>query len=117
LKAKELFELNDLKSHFTAQPNTNPNIAGIMITKAIKNKIARKDFKNAKETYDSAQHQENVRDKRKEYTRIITTQGTTQQAKDIAQKKLNKTDHVFIRKSNAGRPSTKPYAGLKQTEI
>ena len=117
LKAKELFELNDLKSHFTAQPNTNPNIAGTMITKAIKNKIARKDFKNAKDTYDPAQHQENVRDKRKEYTRIITTQGTTPQAKEIAQKKLNKTDHVFIRKSNAGRPSTKPYAGLKQTEI
>ena len=117
LNAKELFDLNDLKSHFTAQPNPNPNIAGTMITKAIKNKIARKDFKNAKDTYDSAQHQENIRDKRKEYTRIITTQGTTQQAKDIAQKKFKKTEHVFKKKSNAGRPPTNSYTGLKQTEI
>ena len=88
-----------------------------MITKAIKNKIARKDFKNAKETYEPAQHQEKVRDKRKEYTRIITTQGTTPQAKEIAQKKLNKTEHVFKRKSNAGRPPTNSYTGLKQTEL
>ncbi len=88
-----------------------------MITKAIKIKIARKDFKNAKDTYDPAHHQEKVRDKRKEYTRIITTQDTTQQAKNIAKKKLNKTDYIFIRKSNAGRPPTNPYSGLKQTEI
>ena len=117
LNAKELFELNDLKSNYTNQPNPNPEIAGSMITKAIKNKIARKDFKNAKETYDFAQHQENIRDKRKEYTRIITTQGTTQQAKDIAQKKFKKTEHVFKKKSNAGRPPTNSYTGLKQTEI
>ena len=93
------------------------NKAGSMINKAIKNKIARKDFKNAKETYEPAQHQEKVRDKRKEYTRIITTQSTTQQAKDAAQKKFNKTEHVFKRKSNAGRPPTNPYAGLKVNDF
>ena len=88
-----------------------------MITKAIKSKIARKDFKEAKDTYDPAKHQDKIRDKRKEFTRIITTQSTTHQAKEEAQKRLNKTEHLFKRKSNAGRPPSNPYTGLKQTEI
>ena len=58
LSAKEAFELNSLKSLFTARPNPNPEIAGSMITKVIKNKIARKQFKEAQETYDPAKHQE-----------------------------------------------------------
>jgi hypothetical protein len=65
LNTKESFELNDLKSHFTAQPNPNSHVAGSMITKAIKSKIARKEFKNAKDTYDPAIHQEKIRDKEK----------------------------------------------------
>ena len=117
LNAKELFELNDVKSHFTAQPNPNSKVAGSMITKAIKNKIARKDFKNAKDTYDPLQHQENIRDKRKEFARIITTKTTSPQAKEEAQRKFKKTNYVFKRKSNAGRPSTNTYSGLKQTNI
>ena len=32
-------------------------------------------------------------------------------------KKFKKTNYVFKRKSNAGRPTTNPYTGLKQTEI
>ena len=117
MSTKETFELNDLKSHFTSQPNSNKDIAGSMITKAIKSKIARKDFKDAKDTYDPAKHQDKIRDKRKEFTRIITTQSTTHQAKEEAQKRLNKTEHLFKRKSNAGRPPSNPYTGLKQTEI
>ena len=117
LNAKELFELNDLKSNYTSQPNPNKKIAGSMITKAIKNKIARKDYKTNQDTYDPTQHQEKIRDKRKEYTRIITTQSTTPQAKEEAQKKFKKTNFLFERKSNAGRPPANPYTGLKQTEI
>ena len=32
-------------------------------------------------------------------------------------KKFKKTNHVFIRKSNAGRPPANQYTGLKQTNI
>lgn len=117
LNTKETFELNNLKSFFTAQPNQNPNIAGSIITKAIKNKIARKDFKEAQDNYDPAKHQEKIREKRKEFTRIITTQSTTQQAKENAQKRLNKTEYLFKRKSNAGRPPANQFQGLKQTEL
>ncbi len=46
-KPKQLFEYNDLKTELTQQPNPNKDIAGSMITKAIKSKIARKDFKEA----------------------------------------------------------------------
>ena len=142
-KPKQLFEYNDLKTEVTGQPNPNQEIGSSMINRAVKAKLARneletkkqqkkslgvlssaiksrkarKDYKEAQDTYDPVKHQENVRDKRKEYTRIITTQGTTPQAKEIAQKKLNKTDHVFKRKSNAGRPPTNSYTGLKQTEL
>ena len=48
LNTQESFELNDLKSHFTSKPNPNPEIAGSMITKAIKNKIARKELVDKK---------------------------------------------------------------------
>ena len=39
LNAKELFELNDVKSRFTGIPNPNSKVAGTMITKAIKNNL------------------------------------------------------------------------------
>jgi hypothetical protein len=55
-----------------------------MIIKAIKNKIARKDYKMLKKLMILHNIKKKVRDKRKEYTGIITTQGTTQQAKDAA---------------------------------
>ena len=117
LNLKEQFEINDLKSHFTVQPNPNEDIAGSIITKAIKSKIARKDFKKAKESYDPEKHQEKIREKRKEFARIITTQNKTKKAKEEAQIKFKKTNYLFKRKSNAGRPPTNPYLGLKQTEL
>ena len=40
-----MFEYNDLKSELTGQPNPNKDIAGSILTKAIKSKIARKEFK------------------------------------------------------------------------
>ena len=50
LNAKELFELNDLKSHFTAQPNPNKDIARSIIGESIKRKAAyEKVKKNIKE--------------------------------------------------------------------
>ena len=117
-KPKQLFEYNDLKTEITNQPNPNKEIAsgiiqriaksklaqkelinkqiqasienqaGSIITKSIKNKIARKDFKNAKDTYDPATHQDKIRDKRKEFARIMTTQTKTKKAKEDAQKKV-----------------------------
>ena len=146
-KIKDIFEYNDLKTEITNQPNPNKEIAsGIIkriakskvaqnklvdtkidasikkqslgvLSSAIKSRRARKDYKTAQDTYDPRIHQEKIRDKRKEYTRIITTQSTTPQAKEAAQKKFNKTEHVFKRKSNAGRPPANSYTGLKQTEI
>ena len=47
----------------------------------------------------------------------MTTKTTSKEAKEEAQNKLKKTDFVFKRKSNAGRPTTNSYTGLKQTEI
>jgi hypothetical protein len=49
LNAKELFELNDLKSHFTAQPNPNKDIARSIIGESIKRKAASEKVKNIKE--------------------------------------------------------------------
>ena len=40
INAKELFELNDLKSHFTTQPNPNKDIARSIIGESIKRKAA-----------------------------------------------------------------------------
>ena len=146
-KIKDIFEYNDLKTEITNQPNPNKEIAsGILssaiksrkarkelvnkkidksikqqslgvLSSAIKSRRARKDYKTAQDTYDPRIHQEKIRDKRKEYTRIITTQSTTPQAKEEAQKKFKKTNFLFERKSNAGRPPANPYTGLKQTEI
>ena len=42
------------------------------LSSAFKSRKARKDYKEAQKTYDPAQHQEKIRDTRKEYTRIIT---------------------------------------------
>jgi hypothetical protein len=53
-------------------------------------------------------HQANIRDKRKEFTRIITTKTTSPQAKEDAQNQFKKTNYVFKPKSNAGRPPNQP---------
>ena len=42
INAKERFELNDLKSHFTIQPNPNKDIARSIIGESIKRKAAEK---------------------------------------------------------------------------
>ncbi len=49
-------------------------------------------MKEAKGTYDPAKHQEKIREKRKEYTRLMTTKTIPQAQKEIAQKKFNKTE-------------------------
>jgi hypothetical protein len=49
INAKELFELNDLKSHFTTQPNPNKDIARSIIGESIKRKAASEKVKNIKE--------------------------------------------------------------------
>ena len=139
-KVKDIFEYNDLKSEMTSQPNPNKDIAssiindaiknkkarkevkeikdaGSLLTKAIKNKIARTNFKEAKDNFNEAQYQEKIRQKRKEFTSIKTTDSYSKEAKDDAQKRFNKTEFVFKRKSNAGRPAKNPYDGLKQTEL
>jgi len=139
-KVKDIFEYNDLKSEMTSQPNPNKDIAssiindaiknkkarkevkeikdaGSLLTKAIKNKIARTNFKEAKDNFNEEQYQEKIRQKRKEFTRIKTTDSYSKEAKDDAQKRFNKTEFVFKRKSNAGRPAKNPYDGLKQTEL
>jgi hypothetical protein len=85
-----------------------------VLSSAIKSRKARKDFKEAQETYDPTIHQEKIRDKRKEFTRIITTKTTSKQAKDEAQKKLKKTNFLFKIKSNAGRPPLKPSSEPKK---
>ena len=75
------------------------------ISSAIKSRKARKDYKKAQDTYDPQLHQEKIRAKRKEFARIITTKSTSQTAKEEAQKKFKKTNFLFKRKSNAGRPA------------
>ena len=84
------------------------------LSEAIKVRKARKDFKEAQDTYDPRKHQQNIREKRKEFTRIITTQTTSKQAKEDAQKQFKKTNYVFKRKSNAGRP---PKKGAQENEF
>jgi hypothetical protein len=84
------------------------------LSNAIKLRKARKEFIDAQNTYDSRKHQQNIREKRKEFTRIITTQTTSKQAKDDAKKQFKKTDYVFKRKSNAGRP---PKNGAQENEF
>ena len=84
--------------------NQDKEAAKNTLSSAIKSRKARKEFKEAQEAYDPAKHQEKIREKRKEFTRIITTQTTSKQAKEAAQKRFNKTEHLFKRKSNAGRP-------------
>ena len=74
------------------------------ISSAIKSRKARKDYKTAQEEYDPRMHQKNITEKRKEFTRIMTTKTTSKQAKQEAQKKFKKTNFLFKRKSNAGRP-------------
>ena len=74
------------------------------ISSAIKSRKARKDYKTAQDTYDPRMHQKNIREKRKEFTRIMTTKTTSKEAKEEAQKKFKKTNFLFERKSNAGRP-------------
>ena len=83
------------------------------LSSAMKSKHARKDYKEAQDTYWPAAHQEKIREKRKEFARIITTKSTKKQAKDDARKKFKKTNYVFKRKSNAGRPPTTTQPGLK----
>ncbi len=60
------------------------------LSSAMKSKHARKDYKEAQDTYWPAAHQEKIREKRKEFARIITTKSTTKQAKEDAQKSLKK---------------------------
>ena len=115
-KIKDIFEYNDLKTEITNQPNPNKEIASGILSSAIKSRKARKDFKEAQETYDPTIHQEKIRDKRKEFARIITTKTTSKQAKDEAQKKLKKTNFLFKIKSNAGRPPLKPSSEQKKSK-
>ena len=117
MNVKQLFEYNTLKTDMPGQPDPNPIIASTMLNKAMRSHLARKDYKAAQETYDPYAHQENIRDKRKEFARITSSKTASLIAKDIARKKFNKTQHVYKAKSNAGRPPTNPYAGLKQTNI
>ena len=84
------------------------------LSEAIKLRKARKEFKEAQDTYDPRKHQEKIRAKRKEFARIITTQTTSKQAKNDAQKQFKKTNYVFKRKSNAGRP---PKNGAQENEF
>ena len=70
-----------------------------------------------KDNFNEEQYQEKIRQKRKEFIRIKTTDSYSKEAKDDAQKRFNKTEFVFKRKSNAGRPAKNPYDGLKQTEL
>jgi hypothetical protein len=84
------------------------------LSEAIKLRKARKEFKEAQDTYDPREHQEKIRAKRKEFARIITTQTTSKQAKNDAQKQFKKTNYVFKRKSNAGRP---PKNGAQENEF
>jgi hypothetical protein len=92
----------------------NQNKAISTLSNAIKLRKARKEFIDAQNTYDPRKHQQNIREKRKEFTRIITTQTTSKQAKDDAKKQFKKTDYVFKRKSNAGRP---PKNGAQENEF
>ena len=93
------------------------NKARSILTDAIKSKIARKDFKEAQDTYNPEVHQEKVREKRKEFARIITTKATSKQAKEEAQKSFKKTNYVFKRKSNAGRPPKNKYLNVNELEV
>jgi hypothetical protein len=74
------------------------------LSNAIKSRKARQDYREAVDIYNPATHQANIRDKRKEFARIITTKTTSPQANEDAQKQFKKTNYVFKRKSNAGGP-------------
>ena len=87
----------------TQQQNKIKQQAKTTLSEAIKLRKARKEFKEAQDTFDPSKYQEKIRDKRKEFTRLITTGTVSQAQKDIAKKKFEKTQHVFERKSNAGR--------------
>ena len=89
--------------------------AASTITKAIKNKIAKKDFYDAVVNFEPSQYQEKIRKNRKDFTRVISDTKKTEKERNKAQLQLKKTDDVFVRKSNAGRPKT--YDGQKQTEL
>ena len=84
------------------------------LSEAVKLRKARKEFKDAKNTYDPRKHQQNIREKRKEFTRVMTTKTTSKEAKVDAQKQFKKTNYVFKRKSNAGRP---PKNGAQENEF
>ena len=49
----------------------------IILFKAIKSRIARKDFKKAQDTFNPEVHQKKRREKGKYFARIITTKSTT----------------------------------------
>jgi hypothetical protein len=87
----------------TQQQNKIKQQAKTTLSEAIKLRKARKEFKEAQDTFDPSKYQEKIRDKRKEFTRLITTGTVSQAQKDIAKKKFENTQHVFERKSNAGR--------------
>ena len=55
MKAKQMFEFNDLKSEFTGQPNPNKDIGSSIINSAIKGKIARKEFEKKKDAVKKIQ--------------------------------------------------------------
>jgi len=84
------------------------------LSEAVKLRKARKEFKDAQNTYDPRKHQQNIREKRKEFTRVMTTKTTSKEAKVDAQKQFKKTNYVFKRKSNAGRP---PKNGAQENEF
>ncbi len=141
-KLKDVFEFNDLKTQMTGQPNPNEEIGSSIINRALKGKIARNKFKEAKENFNPEVYQEKkikhagsvitkaiksniarkdfqekVREKRKEYTRIIGSKTASQEAKDKARERYKINDKLFKPKSGAGRPKSDKYKGLKQTEL
>lgn len=92
INAKELFELNDLKSHFTAQPNPNKDIARSIIGESIKRKAAEKVIPIKREESIKQQKQ---RDEASNRIRAAMQTKLTKQFKE-AKKEL--------RPQNAGQP-------------
>ena len=92
INAKELFELNDLKSHFTVQPNPNKDIARSIIGESIKRKAAEKVIPIKREESIKQQKQ---RDEASNRIRAAMQTKLTKQFKE-AKKEL--------RPQNAGQP-------------
>ena len=89
LNTQELFELNDLKSHFTFQPNPNKKIASGIVQRIAKSKLAQNELVDKK--IDESIKQQKQREDAFERIRAASKRKLTKQYVD-AKKELKSKD-------------------------